>query len=146
MELWVHSSTIQSQSVNEFLEKSPVNAAWQMFDGGGFMTLRGGGFGGDVSSMANGLINSTWTYLAGTITGASGVNYVQGVSVSGPVSGFTDTSSQFNICSYDQGVWNFIGSVDEVRLSNTARASSYFTARYNQEKPSQNMVSIGPEN
>jgi hypothetical protein len=146
MELWAHSSTIQSQSVNEFLELSPVNTKWQLFDGGGFATLRGGGFDGDVSSAANSLINNTWMDLAGTITGATGVNYVQAVSVSGPVSGFADTSSQFNVCAYDQGVWNFIGSVDEVRLSNTARASSYFTSRYNQEKPSQNMVSVGPEN
>jgi hypothetical protein len=131
-----------SQSVGMFVEKTTVNAMWELFDSNGTNTQRGGGGGGDATQ--SGMSNSTWTYAVGSITGTTGTACVQASCTSSTVSAFTDSSTQLNVADYDgSGSGLFLGTLDEVRVSNNARSQSYITATYNQTKPSQTMVSVG---
>ncbi len=145
MEAWAFSSTMTAQNPGIFIEHSPVNGSWLLMDTSGTLLLRGVS-GSDLTSSGT-MSNSTWYSTGGSITGTSGAIYINASANTGTVTAFADASNAFNLGQYDGGSGGgFVGTLDEVRISNSARAASYFTARYNQEKTSQTMVTVGALN
>ena len=105
--------------------------------------------GHKLSWRASTLLNSTWMLAGNAISGGSGTVHLNpgAVGVTGAVDAFTDSVNAVSIGRYGtacRGCW--VGDVDEVCVSNTVRSASYLTARYDQEKGGQRMVTIGPEN
>ena len=77
---------------------------------------------------------STWHYLVGTITGTSAVLYLDGASVaSGTVDGIPGNTNGINLGRYTEfgGGYYLNGSLDEVRISNTALSSGRIATEYN---------------
>ena len=69
-----------TQSPSQFVEHTPVNGSWAFFDVNGTLELRGGNSTHTLTKA--GMTNSTWMSLAGTITGTSGVLYINASSTS----------------------------------------------------------------
>jgi hypothetical protein len=80
---------------------------------------------------ASPLSTSAFSYIVGTYDGTTFRLYTNGAADGSlAVSGATDDPGNFIVGAVD-GVYPFVGTIDEPRVSSTARSASYITATYN---------------
>jgi hypothetical protein len=118
-----------------------------------WILLRGAG---DLSEQIDGTFNdltlttkwtvNAWNHIVVTAPGSGGTGsiYVNGVSsatFSAGTTARTDSAAYIGA----GGGYQFLGSLDEVRVSNVVRSASWVLAEYNNQKASSTFLSIGSE-
>lgn len=136
--LWMNASDTNNGTL---FEKVPVNAAWELLQNG-TLIFRGGNTNNQITVTQPSL--NAWHYVVGTITGTSGVLYVDGVATAGTIDAVVDQSSALWSFALDVGGFQTIGSHDEMRVSNTARSSLWEFTEYNNQSRS-DFLSLGAE-
>ncbi|RLF77369.1 hypothetical protein DRN38_08425, partial [Thermococci archaeon] len=103
--------------------------------------------GNDTVDGTTDLTDDNWHYVAGTWDGSTLRVYVDGVeennkSGSGSI---TSTSTDLHIGDFAGDSYSFKGTIDEVRISNTARSSSWIKATYNNVNDTSHFIEFGQQ-
>lgn len=99
--------------------------------------------GVDITS-ATSLSSDTWYHVALTVTGGSGVLYLNGVSDGTDTGTTTASTTNVEIGRYRGGAglyWN--GRLDEIRASSTARSANWIISEYNNQSSPSTFYSVG---
>lgn len=95
------------------------------------------------------VVISTWYHLAVTWNGTTGKFYIDGVSQSASISGFTpkyNTSTKFQVgADWNEGsfyYWHFDGAIDEVRISDSVRYTTNFTPSVDAFSDDENTIAL----
>jgi len=141
---WVYSTNFAQFGM--VVEESPINSTWAFFfetNPPAGLKLRGGNTGSDVTITAPS--NSAWHKITGIITGTTGTILIDGVQVAtGTVVAIPSGTNTLNIGCYDSGAgYLFTGTIDEVRISNTARSNGWDTTEYNNQNSPSTFYSEG---
>lgn len=95
---------------------------------------------------ATAVTNSTWHHIVGTYNGTNLILYEDGVSATSTPSVTMNTNTAAaSIGGLPSNTDGIIGTVDEVRISNVARSSSYVTDCFNNTKASSTFLSAGSQ-
>ncbi|PWC73969.1 LamG domain-containing protein [Azospirillum sp. TSH64] len=129
IEAWVYPTT---STTNIIAQKwDGTNETWQLWleSGTNYPVFRWNNMANNCKELTAIALN-TWTHLMVTV-GADGVvtHYINGVkktTVSGPVVR-TDTSGALYLGGAYDGTGNFVGYIDEMRLSSTLRQTATFS-------------------
>jgi hypothetical protein len=104
--------------------------------------------GGSQLISTTGLSFNTWYHIVGTYDGTSMIIYLNGVpNTTTPKTGSIPTNTYpFYISDNESNggdYWN--GKIDEVRISNTARSSSWILTEYNNQNSPSTFYAVGSE-
>lgn len=106
------------------IEKSNVNAAWEMYSyaGSSQIILVGGGTGTTVVSA---LPSAGWRFIVGTIQGTAGKIYIDGQQTgTGTVTAIADSNTSLYVGCYDNSGYFFTGIVEQACVWNRALSAS----------------------
>ncbi len=96
------------------------------------------------ATMTTALTSGTWAYVAGTYDGTTMTAYLNGTSNGTPTTaaGSISATTRNATIAYneDAGDQRFNGSIDEVRIENTARSADWIRLCYQNQQTSQNLV------
>ena len=152
MSTWIKSSALVNSSNSDFRLFNKNMAYYLLFDypsGDGKLKLviyDGASFL-NVASTQSSWSADTWYYVTVTRNGSNVVIYVNGTSNNtGTISGSISTNSntlQIGRSSSNQSYWN--GSLDDVRISNSARAAEWIKFEYHNQGDTGNNLTFNSQ-
>jgi cysteine-rich repeat protein len=128
---WVYSSNFNQQGF--VVEKGPVNTQWEIyFDTVPSLRWRGADINHDLSCTTP--ANNQWHYVVGKQTGTTATMYIDGTQcVTGTATAIANGAGTIDIGRHSSGYY-YNGTIDELRLSNTARSAGWISTEYNDQK------------
>ncbi len=102
-----------------------------------------------TSAWGSSIADDQWHYLVGTYNGTTATLYVDGVAATGVSSSSAQVFNgywrfgSYHVAPYPNAVdGHFQGSIDEIRVSNTAWPTSTITTRYNNQSSPSTFLSV----
>jgi hypothetical protein len=107
----------------------------------------------DFNSYTNTFSVDIWSHVAGVFTGSGGEGVVYKNGIKGtPIitTQSNPTAGNFTVyigraCVSSSSAYRWFGTLDELRISNTARSSSWINVSYQNQNDPANFITIGPE-
>ena len=117
--LWIYPRANATSELVLHGTTTATQTGFEIFQSGLAVGLRGSA--GGFMSTGNVLVLNQWQFICGTISGTSGNIYYNGaLSTTGSVVTPQTSANHINIGAYEDGSYPFNGSIDDVRVYNTA--------------------------
>ncbi|MFH0832828.1 MAG: DUF2341 domain-containing protein, partial [Candidatus Aenigmatarchaeota archaeon] len=136
---WVYSTNFSAPMM--VVEKSPVNAQWELYFENNAGVTRGIKWRGGAAdeSCASGdwptSLNNQWHHVVATQNGTTCNLYIDGVlNKTATINAIGNGAGPIYISSYDATSYWFNGTIDEVRIYNRALSASEIADQYNATK------------